>query len=214
MLSNGVAFAMYFGIFGSIFFLAQYFQGPLGYSPLEAGIRTLPWTAAPMIVVPLTTAVVDRVGGGILQAVGLLLQALSLAWIALIAATGLSYWEILPSMIMAGIGMGIVFAANPATFIGAVRESDHNKASGVNNTVREFGGALGVAVLTTIFTHAYLAHTADGSSEAFVSGLRPALWVGAVVCLAGAALGLFIRRAPAEATESAAAPEPVMTEMS
>lgn len=195
MLSNGIAFAMYFGIFGSIFFLAQYLQGPMGYTPLEAGIRTLPWTAAPMIVVPITSAVIHRFGRGILQTIGLLLQAAAMAWIALIVEPGLSYSAILPSMILAGIGMGMVFAANPATFISAVRDTDHNKASGVNNTVREFGGALGVAVLTTVFTHAYLEAAADDAhaAVAFIAGLQPALWLGATVCLTGSLLGLFIR---------------------
>ena len=206
MLSNGIAFTMYFGVFGSIFFLAQFLQGPMGYSPFEAGLRTLPWTAAPMVVVPITSALIDRVGGGVLQAIGSLLQAAALGWIAVIADPGLTYAGILGPMILAGVGMGMVFAANPATVIGSVRDADHNKASGVNNTVREFGGALGIAVLTTVFTHAFNQHGVTGpqdAADAFVAGLQPALWLGLVVVGAGGLLGLLIRRdavAPAGGT--------------
>jgi EmrB/QacA subfamily drug resistance transporter len=206
MLSNGVAFTMYFGIFGSIFFLAQYLQGPMGYSPLEAGLRTLPWTAAPMIVVPITSAVVGRFGGGVLQAIGSALQAVALGWIAIIVEPGLTYPAILPPMVLAGVGMGLVFAANPATVIGSVQDSDHNKASGVNNTVREFGGALGIAVLTTVFTHASVAHVLSHGPDpetAFIAGLRAALWLGLTVVAAGAVLGLFIRRSATAGQEVA-----------
>ncbi|GAB6898063.1 MFS transporter [Kineosporia succinea] len=209
MVSNVVAFAMYFGVFGSIFFLAQFLQGPLGSSPLEAGVRTLPWTAAPMVVVPITTALVDRFGGGVLQAIGMFLQAAALGWIALIASPDLTYGRMLPAMILAGVGMGMVFAANPATVIGSVRDSDHNKASGVNNTVREFGGALGVAVLTTVFVHATTDFAEAGrgdAAEAFVAGLEPALWWGVVVVTIGGVLGLLIRRPAAEFADAPAAP--------
>ncbi|MDT0317334.1 MFS transporter [Streptomyces millisiae] len=196
MLSNAVAFTMYFGVFGSIFFLAQFLQGPMGYGPLEAGLRTLPWTAAPMVAVPIVSALVDRFGGGILQAIGSGLQAVALAWIALVAEPDLSYGAMIAPMILAGIGMGMVFAANPATVIGSVRDAEHNKASGVNNTVREFGGALGIAVLTTIFTHGFDGHpiaSPEDAGEAFVAGLEPALWFGVAVVALGAVLGLFIR---------------------
>lgn len=200
MLSNGIAFTMYFGVFGSIFFLAQYLQGPMGYSPFEAGLRTLPWTAAPMIAVPITTALVDRFGGGILQTIGMIMQAVALGWIAIIAGPNMTYIGMLPSMILAGIGMGMVFAANPATVIGSVHDSEHNKASGVNNTVREFGGALGISVLTAVFTHGFVAHAATWPQDvngAFVAGLQPALWIGAVVVAAGGLLGLFIQHTSA-----------------
>lgn len=197
MLSNFVSFSMYFGVFGSIFFLAQFLQGPMGYSPFEAGLRTLPWTAAPMIVVPLTSLVVERIGGGLLQAVGSALQAGALAWLALIVAPDVSYGAMIPAMVMAGVGMGLIFAANPATVIGSVRESEHNKASGVNNTIREFGGAVGIAVLTTVFTHEFAGHAAGTKAQAataFVDGLQPAMWLGVVIVSLGIVAALLIPR--------------------
>jgi EmrB/QacA subfamily drug resistance transporter len=182
MLSNALALAMYFGVFGSIFFLAQFMQGPMGYSPFEAGLRTLPWTAAPMVVVPLASALTGRVGGGLLQATGCLLQAVALVWLALISRPGLAYGEMVGAMVLAGVGMGLVFAANPATVIGSVAGHEHNLASGVNNTVREFGGALGIAVLTAVYSH---------------GGLRSAVLTGAAVVFAGTFAGLAIDRSPA-----------------
>ncbi|GAA3651220.1 MFS transporter [Streptomyces chitinivorans] len=201
MLSNASALAMYFGVFGSIFFLAQFMQGPMAYSPSEAGVRTLPWTAAPMVVVPLASALVGRFGGGAVQAAGCLLQAGALAWLALIAEPGLSYGRMVTAMVLAGVGMGLVFAANPATVIGSVAEHEHNLASGVNNTVREFGGALGIAVLTAVHAH---------------GGLSSAVLLGAAVVGAGAVAGLFIPRgagasrpaAPAASAGHVSAPAP------
>ncbi|MEU0686721.1 MFS transporter [Streptomyces uncialis] len=179
MLSNVLALAMYFGVFGSVFFLAQFLQNTMGYSPFEAGLRTLPWTAAPMVAVPVASALVGRVGGGILQAVGCLLQAGALLWLGLTARPGVSYTEMSAAMALAGIGMGLVFAANPSTVIGSVAEHEHNVASGVNNTLREFGGALGIAVLTAVYVN---------------SGLRSAVLTGAAVVFAGAFAGFAIDR--------------------
>ncbi|ANP48287.1 EmrB/QacA subfamily drug resistance transporter [Streptomyces griseochromogenes] len=182
MLSNVLALAMYFGVFGSIFFLAQFLQTTMGYSPFEAGLRTLPWTAAPMVAVPVASALVDRIGGGILQAAGCLLQSGALVWLALTARPGVSYGAMAAAMVVAGTGMGLVFAANPSTVIGSVAEPEHNLASGVNNTIREFGGALGIAVLTAVYVH---------------GGLRSAVLTGAAVVFAGAFAGFAMGRGTA-----------------
>src|ERR671938_2045429 len=80
--TNGVSLAMFFGAFGSIFLLAQFFQVAQGYSPLEAGIRTLPWTAMPIFVAPIAGLLSDRIGSRPLMAAGLTLQAIAVAWIA------------------------------------------------------------------------------------------------------------------------------------
>ncbi|MFD1147260.1 MFS transporter [Saccharothrix hoggarensis] len=204
VLSNVVSLSMYFGVFGSIFFLAQYLQGPLGFSPLEAGVRTLPWTAMPMIVAPLAGLITDKVGGGKLMALGLALQGVGLGWIATLATTTTPYGDLVPPMVIAGIGMGLVFAPTTAVVLGSVRPSEHGKASGANNTVREIGGALGIAVLTTVFTEYFadveIRQPAD-AAEAFVHGMIPAIWVGVVFVAAGALAGLFIRKRAAVTQE-------------
>ena len=83
-LANVASLLFSFGMFGSIFLLAQFFQTVQGYSPLESGLRILPWTAMPMIVAPIAGAISDRIGGHRLMAAGLALQAIGLAWIAAI----------------------------------------------------------------------------------------------------------------------------------
>src|SRR4051794_37948699 len=80
--TNGVSFAMFFGTFGSIFLLSQFFQTAQGYSPFEAGLRTLPWTAMPMLVAPIAGLLSDRIGSRPLMTTGLALQAIAIGWLA------------------------------------------------------------------------------------------------------------------------------------
>ena len=84
-LANVASLFMFFGMFGSIFFIAQFFQTVQGLSPLQSGLRILPWTAMPMLVAPIAGALSDRIGGERLMGAGLTLQAIGLAWIALVA---------------------------------------------------------------------------------------------------------------------------------
>jgi EmrB/QacA subfamily drug resistance transporter len=197
VLSNLSSLAMFFGVFGSIFFLAQFLQGPLGFSAFGAGLRTLPWTAMPMLVAPLAGAFTDRIGGGRLITAGLLLQAAGLGWIATIAATDLEYARLVPPMIVAGLGMGLVFAPLSAVVLGSVRPIEFGKASGANNTVREVGGALGIAVLVTVFQGYFddtVIRSPADAAQAFVNGMVPAIWVGVGIVVLGAVAAAFIPR--------------------
>jgi len=215
VLSNLSSLTMFFGVFGSIFFLAQYLQGPLGFSAFEAGLRTLPWTAMPMFVAPLAGAFTDRIGGGRLITVGLLLQAAGLGWIATLATADLAYARLVPPMVLAGLGMGLVFAPLSAVVLGSVRPNEAGKASGANNTVREVGGALGIAVLVTVFQGYFddtVIRSPADAAQAFVNGMVPAIWVGVAVVVLGAVAAAFIPRRlrPAEpAAEVAAGARPV-----
>ena len=101
---NVVSFVMSFGIFGSIFLLAQFFQIVQGYTPLEAGIRTLPWTGMPIIVAPLAGLALSRVGGRTLLAAGMALMGLGLAWIAAVATPTVEYARLVPAFVLAGTG--------------------------------------------------------------------------------------------------------------
>src|SRR6266540_3965844 len=80
--ANVASLFMFFGMFGSIFLLAQFFQTVQGYSPLDAGLRILPWTAMPIFIAPIAGALSDRISGPRIMGVGLALQAIGLAWIA------------------------------------------------------------------------------------------------------------------------------------
>jgi EmrB/QacA subfamily drug resistance transporter len=205
--ANGASLFMYFGMFGSVFLLSQFFQTAQGYSPLEAGLRVLPWTAMPMVVAPIAGALSDRIGGGRIMATGLALQAAGLAWIAAVTAPDIGYSSLVGPFIVSGIGMGMFFAPVANVVLSAVRPVEEGKASGANNAIREVGGVFGVAVLASIFAR----YGGYESPAAFNDGLVVATWVGAAVVGAGALLAALIpsRRAPSDAAvgELVAQPE-------
>jgi len=186
--TNGVSLAMTFGIFGSIFLLAQFFQTVQGYSPLEAGLRTLPWTGMPMLVAPIAGILSDRVGSRPLMATGLFLQSAAIAWLAVVSEPDVAYGVLVPAFVLGGTGMALVFAPAANAVLGAVRPDEAGQASGANNAIRELGGVLGVAVLAAVFTGAGGFET----PQAFVDGLVPALWAGAAVLLGGGLIALLI----------------------
>src|ERR687895_880039 len=186
--TNGVSLAMFFGAFGSIFLLAQFFQVAQGYSPLEAGIRTLPWTAMPIFVAPIAGILSDRIGSRPLMAAGLALQAVALAWLAIVTEPDVAYGAIVPAFVMAGTGMALVFAPAANAVLSSVRPDEAGQASGATNTIREVGGVLGVAVLATVFTGA----GGFSSPADYVDGLIPAVWVGSAVLAAGAVVALLV----------------------
>ena len=186
--ANGASLAMYFGMFGSVFLLSQFFQTAQGYSPLEAGLRVLPWTAMPMIVAPIAGALSDRIGGRPFLAGGLALQATGLAWIAAVSSADVAYSSLIGPFILSGIGMGMFFAPVANIVLSAVGARDEGKASGASNAIREVGGVFGVAVLASIFvsTGGY------ESPEVFNDGLVAATWVGAAVVAVGALVALAV----------------------
>jgi EmrB/QacA subfamily drug resistance transporter len=201
--TNGVSLAMYFGTFGSIFLLSQFFQVVQGYSALQAGLRILPWTVMPMFIAPVAGLLSDRIGGRPLMAAGLTLQGAALGWLAMVASPTAAYIDFVPGFAMAGAGMALVFAPAANTVVGSVRAGQVGQASGATNAIRELGGVLGVSVLATVFT----AHGGYTSGQAYVDGLVSAVWVGAVVLFIGALIALLV---PGK-SRSAAAPvvEPV-----
>jgi EmrB/QacA subfamily drug resistance transporter len=186
--ANGASLFMYLGMFGSIFLLTQFFQTVQGYSPLEAGLRVLPWTAMPMLVAPIAGALSDRIGGRPFMALGLGLQAAGLAWIAAVSEPTVGYASLVGPFILSGIGMGMFFAPVANVVLSAVRPQEEGKASGANNAIREVGGVLGVAVLASIFTR----YGGYGSPETFTDGLVVATWVGAAVVGVGALVALVV----------------------
>ena len=109
--ANAASLLMFFGMFGSIFLLTQYLQNVQGNSPLEAGLRMLPWTGMPMIVAPIAGAVTDRIGGRPLLVAGLALQATALAWLAAITAPDVAYIDLVPPFAIAGVGHGALLRA-------------------------------------------------------------------------------------------------------
>ncbi|WP_369195956.1 MFS transporter [Streptomyces djakartensis] len=204
---NAASLLMFLGMFGSIFLLSQYMQGVLGYSPTEAGLRMLPWTGMPMLVAPLAGIMADRIGGRPVVATGLFLQALGLGYMSVVATTDASYAAQLPALIISGIGMALFFAPASHLVMSSVPPQEQGIASGANNAMREVGGALGVAVMASIFA----AQGGYETGQTFVDGLRPALVTGsAVVALAAVAALLIPTRRRTERQAAPAEPEPVL----
>ena len=202
--TSGVSFAMFFGVFGSIFLLSQFFQTAQGYSPLESGLLTLPWTAMPMIVAPIAGLLSDRIGSRPLMAAGLALQSVAITWLALISTPDVAYTSLIAPFVLAGTGMALVFAPSANAVLSSVAPRDAGKASGATNAIRELGGVLGVAVLASVFS----ANGSYASPEAYTDGVVAALPVGAVVLALGAVCALMLparRRMPAVAREPLAA---------
>lgn len=188
-LANLASLAVYFGLFGSIFFLAQYLQVARLHSPFVAGLWTLPWAVMPTICAPYAGKLIPKVGAGRLIAAGLGLAAVGLAWCALISDPGTADWQMVAPYMLCGIGTGLIFAPSATVVVTSVQPQDIGKASGTNATVREIGSALGIAVLTTVFLGRGGNYASPG---AFTDAMIPGLWICVVVLLAGAALALGI----------------------
>ena len=153
-LANVASLFMFFGMFGSIFLLAQFFQTVQGYSPLGSGLRILPWTAMPMFVAPIAGRALrpDRRPAADGHR-GLALQAIGLAWIAAVSTPTTPYIDLVAPFTLSGIGMGLFFAPVANVVLSSVRPEEEGQASGANNAIRELGGVFGVAVLASVFSH-------------------------------------------------------------
>jgi EmrB/QacA subfamily drug resistance transporter len=151
-MTNVASLLMFFGMFGSIFLLAQFLQVVQHYSPLQAGLRTLPWTAMPVLVAPIAGALSDRIGGRPLLVTGLALQAIGLGWLAAVITPTVPYLTLVPAFVVSGIGMSLFFAPVANVVLGSVRRDQEGIASGANNAIRELGGVFGIAVLGAVFS--------------------------------------------------------------
>jgi EmrB/QacA subfamily drug resistance transporter len=207
-VANAVALVFSLGAFGAVFLLAQFLQIVQGHTPLEAGLMTLPWTAMPLVVAPLSGLVAPRVGTRLLIVVGLVLLAGGIGYLGLILTGDAPYAQQLPAYVAAGVGMGLAFSPLSNALLARLAPADHARANGANSTLREIGVALGIAVLTAVFTGADGTLTPSG----FADAAQPAVLVGAGAVAVGALLALLLpsgrvpRTRPVAAAE---APEPV-----
>jgi EmrB/QacA subfamily drug resistance transporter len=173
--ANAVIFALYAGLFGALFLMAQFLQTAQGHSPLEAGIRMLPWTATPVVVVPIVGWLADRYGNRPFMVLGMALQALGLGWVALMVEPDIGYLRLGIALTVAGIGTSMCFPSITNAVLGAVPPSEAGVASGTNSAVRELGGVFGVAVLAAVF----IRQGVYTSPDVFVDGFQAALLTGA-----------------------------------
>lgn len=201
----GVVFSL--GVFGAVFLLIQFLQVVQGASPLRAGVMTMPWTMAPLIVAPLTGLITPRTGTRPVIVTGLALISTGLFWIAAILHPDLAYTSLVPPMVAAGVGMGLVFAPIATAVLQGMAPQDQATASGTNATAREIGIALGIASLTAIFTAAGGELTPTGFTDAAI----PAVTAGAIAVAIAMLVGFTIpkhRRPRASQTDGAQAAQP------
>lgn len=187
-VGNLAGFLMIGALFGAVFLMAQYFQASLGDSPLEAGLKLLPWTATPMVVAPLAGAVADRIGPRPVLVAGLALQGLGLGWLAAVASATSSYPELVVALTVAGVGVSMAIPSAQAAVIGSVAPQEIGIASGTVTTTRELGGVFGIAVAVAVFA----ANGELATPSGFADGFAPALGVAAGLSLVGALVATLV----------------------
>ncbi len=185
---NAAIFFTFAALFGSVFFYAQLLQFGLGYGPLDAGLRLIPWTATFITIAPLAGALADRIGERPLMVAGLCLQATGMAWLALIADPSMAYSELLGPFIVGGVGVSMAIPAAQNSVLGSSAAEMIGKTAGANSMMRELGGVFGVAVVVAVFAGA----GSYATPQTFTDGFGPAIGVGAVLALAGAVSALAL----------------------
>jgi EmrB/QacA subfamily drug resistance transporter len=185
---NAAIFFTFASLFGAVFFFAQMLQTALGYGPLDAGLRLLPWTITFITVAPVVGTLADRLGERPFMVGGLSLQALGMGWVALIADPGLTYSEFVIPSVVAGVGVSMAIPAAQNSVVGSFALEDVGKAAGANSMMRELGGVFGVAVAAAVFAGA----GSFASADAFLDGFAPAIAVVAALSLAGAIVAIAL----------------------
>jgi MFS family permease len=141
-----------------------------------------------MTVAPIAGALADRIGERPLMVGGLSLQAIGMAWVALVAEPGMAYSHLLAPFIVAGVGVSMAIPAAQNSVVGSVATEALGKAAGANSMMRELGGVFGIALAVAVFAGA----GGYASAQAFTDGFTPAIFVAAGLALAGAAAGLAL----------------------
>jgi EmrB/QacA subfamily drug resistance transporter len=192
---NAAIFFTLASLFTGVFFFAQLLQNVLGYGPLDAGLRLIPWTATFITVAPVVGALTDRIGERPFMVGGLLLQAAGLTWVALIAGPDMTYSELVVPLVVAGVGVSMAIPSGQNSVVGSVPPEAVGKAAGANSMMRELGGVFGIALSVAVFAGA----GGYASPGAFTDGFTPAIGVAAALSVAGALAALAIpgrHRAP------------------
>jgi EmrB/QacA subfamily drug resistance transporter len=233
-----------FAMFGSLFFMGQFFQSVQGFSPLDAGLRILPMAPIIMIVAVSSARIARVIGIKLSVGIGILLAACGLYYVSLIVAVNTPYWQILIAMVVLSSGMAMAMSPATNSIMGSVPVNKAGVGSAMNNTLRQVGGALGVAVLGTLANNTYIskidaalgspqtgipaqalagirsgiqaAHIVaakignpaatrvimDASNNAFVSGMKDALIVGAIITAVAGVVTLLILPSRIKAPDS------------
>ena len=196
--ANLVILLVAFAMFGIFLFLSLYMQNILGYSAVQAGAAFLPMTILIILIAPIAGKATDRIGSRWLMTAGMTLIAVQLLYFSTlgIAAT---YGEILPAMLIGGVGMALTMTPSAAAAIRSVPVDKSGVGSAVLNSFRQVGGSIGIAVMGAIVAHEVAGRR---SPEAFVDGFTRALEVAAGIAVVGAVVAAVLVRSHATEEEA------------
>jgi EmrB/QacA subfamily drug resistance transporter len=202
--ANTVALIISLAMFGVFFFISLYMQDVLGYGALAAGAAFLPATALVIVIAPLVGKASDRWGSRWLATAGLSFVAVSLFLFAQLDANS-SYLSLLPAMLATGIGLPMTITPMTAAAMSSVPVDKAGVGSGVVNTMRQVGGALGIALIGAILASTSSSALDDGATQvdAFIEGLHRALYVSGILAVAGAAVAAITIRSHARTSTDA-----------
>jgi len=192
--ANVVAMLVSLGMFGVFFFVSLYIQNILGYSPTKAGAAFLPMTILIILFAPIAGKQSDRIGSRWLMGGGMTVLGISLL---LYQRVGLhsTFWTLLPAMVLGGVGMAFVMSPMTSAAMGAVPIDKAGVGSGVLNSFRQVGGALGIAVMGAILaSYLHVPASTPLGKQQYVDGLHAALLVSALIAFAAAAVAVALVR--------------------
>jgi len=207
--ANIVMFLVASGLFAMFFFNTLYIQRVLGYGPLEAGLAFLPFTAGIIVSAGLASNLAPRIGVRPVAAVGMLLTIAGLVFLAQLPVHGSYLADVLPALLLSSLGMGAVFMPLTLVATTGLENDDQGLASGLFNTSQQIGGALGLAILSTLAA-SRSAHIAGPPEEALVAGFRWAFAGGAVFVAAALVVMLAMLRKKDVARIEAEVSEPAL----
>jgi EmrB/QacA subfamily drug resistance transporter len=207
LTANVSMFLAFSGMFAMFFFNSLYIQKVLGFGPLEAGVSFLPFTAGVMISAGLASTFAPRIGVRPVAAVGMVLTVIGMILFARMPVDGSYAVDVLPGMVVGSLGMGSIFMPLTLVATTGLEDEDQGLASGLFNTSQQVGGALGLAILTTIAA----SHTDGSSAAAQVHGFHYAFaGAGVLVALSLVVMLALLRKRHVARIEAAAEAEPAL----
>jgi EmrB/QacA subfamily drug resistance transporter len=217
--ANTVILLVALAMFGVFFFVSLYMQRVLGYSPVQTGAAFLPMTVLIVLVAPLAGRMTDRVGSRSFMTAGMILLAIQLLYFSRLSSSA-TYWELLPAMLIGGVGMASTMTPSAAAATRSVPVDKAGVGSAVLNAFRQVGGSMGIAIMGAIMASHFGGHQPQPGAtlspaqiaafkSAFMDGFQSALLVAALIAVAGAIVAFVLVRPHEveEAEERREAPE-------
>lgn len=198
--ANGVSIGIYGSLSGGVYLMSQFFQIAQHASPLMAALRFVPWPAPALVVAPLVGSWAATLGNRFFLVIGMAMNTIGLVWFALVAHASTPYLELVWPLILSGIGISCVFPTVSSEVVSSVPPERMGVAAGVNGSVRELGGVLGVALAAIVFAHA----GGYGSAASFTDGFVRALWACAIMSGVGMAAAVLAAPHKTDLRETAA----------